>query len=270
MHEFDADTAVGATGEGSLGGVISDRWSVADRPNGGYLMSMGVRALASALPHPDPLTVTGHYLRSPVPGPMTATVEAVRVGRTVSTAEARLFQNDREFLRVLGTFGDLRGAAGVTDVQVKPPGMPDIEDCIRAAPDGLMPDGTLISIMQRLDVRMAPDALGWLRGEPSERAEVCAWIRFRDGKEADLISLALIVDAVAPAVLSAGHRGSVPTIELTTHFRGHPAPGWLRLVTRTRALIDGYLDEEAEIWDSQDRLVAQGRQFARLAGAGEG
>ena len=269
MDDFDADTAIDATGTESLAGIITGRWSIADRPNGGYLMAMGVRALATVLPHPDPLTVTGHFLRSPSAGPMTASVEPIREGRTVSTGEARLSQNGREFLRLIGTFGDLRTAEGVTDIQVKPPGMPDLEDCIQAAPDGLLPDGTLIPIMQRLDVRMAPDALGWLRGEPAERAEACAWIRFRDGGTASLLSLALIVDAVAPAVMSAGHRGSVPTIELTTHFRGHPAPGWLRLVTRTRALIDGYLDEEAEIWDSEDRLVAQGRQFARLAGAGE-
>jgi acyl-CoA thioesterase len=269
MDDFDADTAIDTTGTESLAGVITDRWSIADRPNGGYLMAMGVRALGTGLAHPDPLTVTGHFLRSPVPGPITATVESIRDGRTVSTGEARLFQNGREFLRLLGTFGDLRAAVGVTDMQVKPPGMPDLDDCIRAAPDGLMPDGTRLSIMQRLDIRMAPDAFGWLRGQPSDRAEVCAWIRFADDREPDLLSLALIVDGVAPAVLSVGHTGSVPTIELTTHFRAHPAPGWLKLVTRTRALIDGYLDEEAEIWDSEDRLVAQGRQFARLAGAGE-
>ena len=56
----------------------------------------------------------------------------------------------------------------------------------------------------------------------------------------------------------------MPTIELTTHIRARPAPGWLRVVLRTRLLVDGYLDEDAEVWDEEDRLVAMSRQLALL------
>jgi acyl-CoA thioesterase len=44
-----------------------------------------------------------------------------------------------------------------------------------------------------------------------------------------------------------------------------PALGWLACRASTRHLIDGYHDEDFEIWDSTGRLVAQSRQLAVLA-----
>ena len=52
------------------------------------------------------------------------------------------------------------------------------------------------------------------------------------------------------------------TVELTVHLRARPAPGWLAFRTLTRYLEGGYFDEDAEIWDSAGRLVAQSRQLA--------
>lgn len=269
-NEFDADTAVDAVGMGSYRGTVTDRWSVAGRPNGGYLMAIALRAMGHATRHPDPMTMTAHFLRSPSPGPVDVDVDVLRAGRTVSTAQAALGRGGREFVRAIAAFGDLEAAEGPTVVDLKPPGLPVREDCVPIPGDGLMPDGSAATIMARFDVRAAPDAVGWVIGRPSVRSEMSGWVRFRDGREPDLLALVQMLDAFPPAVLAAGHPGSVPTIELTAHLRAHPAPGWLRYVSRTRALIDGYLEEEAELWDSEDRLVAQARQFARLAGAGEG
>jgi hypothetical protein len=47
-------------------------------------------------------------------------------------------------------------------------------------------------------------------------------------------------------------------------MRAVPAPGPLRVATRCRHVGGGWFDEEAEVWDSADRLVAQSRQIARL------
>jgi acyl-CoA thioesterase len=270
MSEFDTDTAVRGVGDGAYEADLSDRWSVGGRPNGGYLLAVLARALGASLGQPDPLTMTAHFLRAPAPGPARIDIEVVREGRTLSTAEARLRQGDTEYVRVLGAFGDLDAAKGPRHVELEPPALPAPERCVGVPEDGRMPDGLHISLMERFDLRLTPESVGWLAGRPSGRGEHAGWLRFRDGREPDLLSLALVVDAFAPAVLSTGHLGSVPTIELTAHFRAHPAPGWLRMVTRTRALLDGYLEEDAEVWDSEGTLVAMSRQFARLSGPGEG
>jgi hypothetical protein len=89
-------------------------------------------------------------------------------------------------------------------------------------------------------------------------------MRFRGGRDADPIALAAMVDGAAPAVLEAGVPTSA-TIELTVQIRARPAPGWLACRAVTRHLIEGFHEEDFEIWDSSGALVAQSRQFAIAA-----
>ncbi|MGH2736311.1 MAG: thioesterase family protein, partial [Actinomycetota bacterium] len=92
------------------------------------------------------------------------------------------------------------------------------------------------------------------------------WMRFKEGRPADLLSLPMLVDAAAPAVLEIGEIGS-STMELTVHLRARPAPGWLACRVTTRHVIGGYHEEDFEIWDTEGTLVAQSRQLALLPNA---
>ena len=51
---------------------------------------------------------------------------------------------------------------------------------------------------------------------------------------------------------------------MTVHVRGRPAPGWLTCRVATRYVVDGYHEEDFEIWDAAGRIVAQSRQLALL------
>jgi acyl-CoA thioesterase len=53
-------------------------------------------------------------------------------------------------------------------------------------------------------------------------------------------------------------------LELTTHVRARPAPGWLACSFATRFITGGFLEEDGEVWDATGRLVAQSRQLALL------
>ncbi len=262
MFELDRDTALEDAGDGVLAARVSDAWGIYGNPNGGYLAVLAARALARVLPHPDPFTITTHYLSPPRPGDAELHVERVRAGRSHSTGALRLVQDGKERLRSIATFGDLAASSGPTREEGGPPPIPPIEQCERA--NGAPPGS---SFADRMDVRFAPGSLGFLEGRPAERMELGAWMRLADGREPDALSLLLFADALPPPALHAVPRVWVPTLELTVHVRQRPSPGWVRGWFRTRHLIDGYLEEDGELWDAEGRLVALSRQLARVQGS---
>jgi acyl-CoA thioesterase len=260
-HLFDADTAVHADGD-HYAATLTDRWTaLGGTPNGGYMLAVALRALQRDMPLPDPLVTSAHFLRPGAIGAAEVRTEVVRAGRRAATGEARLIQDGKEIVRLLATFGDLDQAGGRTHVLGEAPRLPAPEDTPDVLHSGALPG---ITITEQLEYR-APEPPGWARGEPGGTPSFEFWMRFRDGRDADPLALAALVDGAAPAVLDIGAPGSA-TMELTVHVRGRPAPGWLACRTSTRHVIGGFHEEDFEIWDSAGSLVAQSRQFALLPG----
>ncbi|MFJ3925854.1 thioesterase family protein [Streptomyces sp. NPDC090022] len=267
--EFDRDTTVTPrAGEpGVYDAELSAGWTIITAVNGGYLLALVGRALSAALPHPDPFTVSAHYLSASVPGPAVIRTEVVRIGRTLSTGQASLLQYDEhgtevERIRVLASYGDLSALPDDVRTTATVPAMPAYEDCI-GADAGPAPIPGSSEIVDRLRLRLDPATAGWALGAPSGKGEMRAWFELADGRDADPLSLLLAVDALPPTAFDLGLIGWAPTVELTTHIRHRPAPGPLRVSITTRNLAGGFLEEDAEVWDSADRLVAQSRQLAR-------
>ncbi len=271
--EFDRDTATTRRpGErGSHDAALSGGWTIVRAVNGGYLLAVAARALAAELPHHDPFTLTAHYLTPGEPGPAVVRTEVIRTGRTMSTGTARLLQTgpdgrEVERLRVTGFYGDLDALPDDVRTTAKPIAIPPYEQCLGA--DAAPGDRPVIAgsteILDRLDLRLDPATAGWAVGSPSGRGEMRGWLGFADGRDHDPFSLLLAVDALPPTAFDLGLHGWVPTIELTVHVRARPAAGPLRVGVATRNLAGGLLEEDAEVWDSADRLVAQSRQLARV------
>ncbi|MFB9521306.1 thioesterase family protein [Streptomyces cremeus] len=266
--EFDRDTAVVRREPGVYDAELSAGWTIMNAVNGGYLLAVIGRALADALPHPDPFTVSAHYFTPSTPGPAVVRTEAVRSGRTLSSGQASLLQRDAEGneverIRVLASYGDLDALSEDVRTTAKPPAIPPQEHCFGTS-DGPAPEipGSN-AITERLDLRLDPATVGWAVGAPSGKGEMRAWFGLADGRDADPLSLLLAVDALPPTSFELGLKGWTPTVELTCHVRSRPAPGPLRVSVVTRNLAGGFLEEDAEVWDSADRLVAQSRQLAR-------
>ncbi len=268
--EFDRDTAVTRRGPGVYDLELSAGWTIISAVNGGYLLAVLGRALGDALPHPDPFTISAHYLTASHPGPAVVRTETVRTGRTLSTGQASLFQyddegNEVERIRVLASYGDLGALPEDVRTSAKPPAIPPLEQCfgLEDGPGPAPVDGSS-AIADRLMLKLDPATLGWALGRPSGNGEMRAWFGLADGRDADPLSLLLAVDALPPTAFELGLKGWVPTVELTVHVRCRPAPGPLRVAITTRNLAGGFLEEDAEVWDSADRLVAQSRQLARV------
>jgi acyl-CoA thioesterase len=259
MYEFDHDTQISELGSHLYRATVSDRWGIAGVPNGGYVMALALGALTRSLPKPDPLTLTAHFFSPCRPGGLDIAVEVIKIGKRHANAMARLLQDDREVARVLASFGDLASAEGPTHVAAEPPAFPPPDD-----PSTRVEMMNAPEIAQRFDQRFDPSSVGWYTGNPSGKAEIRAWQRFADGRPTDVASLVLFADSLSPPIFEVVSPGWAPTIELTVHIRNRPAPGWLRSVFRTRFLYNGYLEEEGELWDDNDHLVAQSRQLATV------
>ncbi|QES48112.1 TesB-like acyl-CoA thioesterase 3 [Streptomyces venezuelae] len=268
--EFDRDTTVTPrAGEpGVYDAELSAGWTIITAVNGGYLLALVGRALSAALPHPDPFTVSAHYLSASAPGPAVIRTEVVRAGRTLSTGQASLLQYDPETgaeverIRVLASYGDLDSLPDDVRTTAVPPVIPAYEDCL--GPEaGPAPIPGSSAIVDRLRLRLDPATAGWAVGAPSGKGEMRAWFELADGRDADPMSLLLAVDALPPTSFDLGLLGWTPTVELTTHVRRRPAPGPLRISITTRNLAGGFLEEDAEVWDTAGHLVAQSRQLAR-------
>jgi len=255
---FDRDISVSPAGTGRWLGRIDPKWNIAGTPNGGYLVSIGLDAIARALPHPDPFAVSTHFPSRAEAGEVEIGIDVIRAGRTHSTASVRLIQGGETRALVVATFGDFQAISGPTLVRETPPSFPPPDECVPAT-GPIAPD-----FMKQFDLRLTPDTATWATGTPSGVAEMCGWIRFGDGRDPDTRSLALFADSFPPTVFNVGPAMWVPTLELTVHVRSRPAPGWLQCRFQTRYLIEGYLEEDGEIWDSRGRLVALSRQLARV------
>jgi hypothetical protein len=266
--EFDRDTALTARAPGVYDIDLSAGWAIINAVNGGYLLAVLGRALADALPHADPFTISAHYLTASQPGPAVVRTETVRTGRTLSTGQASLFQYDEqgrevERIRVLASYGDLDSLPDDVRTTARPPAFPPMDQCFGPS-DSPAPVPGSSAITDRLMIKIDPATLGWAVGAPSGKGEMRAWFGLADGRDADPLSLLLAVDALPPTAFELGISGWVPTVELTVHVRSRPAPGPLRVSITTRNLAGGFLEEDAEVWDSEGRLVAQSRQLARV------
>jgi acyl-CoA thioesterase len=256
--EFDAAQALSGNGP-VFGAVLDGQWDGIGITNGGFLLALATRAIGQLVAFPDPIAVSGFYLRPGVPGPVEISAEVLRSGKTTAFGQASVSRDGKELLRASAAFSDLGAAAGRGGLSYdgsEPPDQPPPGQCLELKRATFPP----ITLVNHLEYRCAKLPFWAAGGAPSGRPVYEGWMRFVDGREPDLLSLLMFVDAVAPAVLEVG-AGTMSTVELTVHLRGRPAPGWVAFRTQTRYVADGYLEEDAEIWDSGGRLVAQSRQL---------
>lgn len=265
VGQFERDTAVTPAGDGAWVTEMSTDWNIDESANGGYALTPVLRAVREMAAHPDPISVTTHFLR-PVQGGGVGHVTAglIRSGRSVSVGSGRLHQADADRLVVSAVFGDVgavgeRASGDAPTLQPEPPPIVPPDRCIDRTE---LLQGVALPIASRVDVRVAPERA--VAGA-SPDAVMEGWIRFADGSPPSTMSLPLFADAFPPALFSRfGRVGWVPTIELTVHVRRRPADGWCQARFECDDLVGGRLVETGTLWDSEGRVVARSRQLGLL------
>jgi len=261
--QFDTDTALEPVSENEWRTHLSSAWNIGANPNGGYLLAPLQRAMASVSGHPDPLTITTHYLRPGTGGAdATIEVELVRTGRTVGTVRGRLVQDGKARIESIAAFSDLSPSDPVVAIDTPLAPIPPPDECVSRRD---LEQGVDLPIMDRLDVRIHPDHA---QAGTGRDAAVTGWIRFADGRAVDAHALTLFADAFPPPLFSkVGYIGWVPTIELTVHVRRRPVHGWIRGHFRTSDAAGNRTIEDAWLWDESGALVAVARQVGLVLSA---
>lgn len=261
LSAFERASAVEPLGDGRFAARVDEGWLVLRGPNGGYLAAMVLRAMAVVVDDParHPRSLTLHYTRPPVVGPVEIAVTLERTGRRLTTATARLEQDGRLCVLAVGAFSE--DFDPVLTYAEAPPAVPRPE-AIEPVPQ----ESANVEIARRFVVRPALGAAPF-----SEAAEALTggWIAFREGAPPlDAPALAMLSDAWLPApFVRTAAPFAAPTIDLTIHFRAPDVvAGWPALVVfRSRFAHAGFFEEDGELWSADGRLLAQSRQLALTA-----
>lgn len=260
---FSAVTTLVPLAPGRFAADIHPGWTIAGKPNGGYLLALLARAATTVGVHEHAIAASAHYLRSPHPGPAVVDAEVLRAGRSASQLRARLIQDEQVCIEALLTTSRLdpdetpRWAGGVPE-----PGTASFDDSVRLPP--VSPAGFDVAIMGHVDLRVEKGSLGFAQGRPAGRGELRGWLALPGGAAFDPAALIYAVDSFPPATFDVELSGWVPTLELTVYVRALPAPGPVRVLQKAY-LIDGErVDEGCWVWDSTGRLVASGTQLAGI------
>jgi acyl-CoA thioesterase len=272
---FDRDTEVRPLGDGIYEGRIDRGWWIVRGPNGGYLAAILLRALEAAVGDPQraPRSLTVHFTRPPAEGPVRIETRLERAGRSLTTATARMLQDDRLQALAIGAFSKPRTAAEIHHAvmpEVEPPeALPPLAR-IQEPPHAGSPGPPSLAIRARYEERWA---IGAPPGTPGHaRALAGGWIRLAEPRRLDAPLVTAFTDAWPPAIFSSAElgviAGGVPTIDLTVHFRAPlPPPGagerdWVLVAFQSREAHEGFVEEDGEVWSRDGVLLAQSRQLA--------
>jgi acyl-CoA thioesterase len=257
--------AVEPRGPGRYGAMISDDYTVAGHPNGGYLQCLLANAALAAAsdegsPHVHATAVTTSYAIAPNVGPVELQTSVRRVGRSASFVHVELVQNGTVTSESLVTLGSLSDNPSVRYLHAPPPEVAPLEQCIART---VVEE---IKLMRVADFRLDPSSATWLDGDTSDLAEVKGWLRLNDGGAGawDAWTLLFASDGLPPATFPLGSSGWVPTLQLTSYVHQIPAGEWLRARQWCVVITDSVVEERCELFDERSQLVATSSQLAMV------
>lgn len=263
MHLFDRDTDLQVLEKNVFGGRLTGEWSINGNPNGGYLMAVLLSAMLKCTDKKHAAIVTANFLSRTGITDSVVQVEPISEGKHFNRLQARLLQGDRETVRAWGTFSPEGICFGDKRYEAEEPRIAPLDQCIP------IPEIGSYTLYRNMDVRLDPECAGWFQGRLSNISVHKGWIKFKDERPADALSLMLMADAFPPPVLSShGLIAWVPTIEFSANIRAIPRSTWLKAQFRSRFITCGLVEEDGELWDESGELVLISRQIAQFRQAG--
>jgi len=283
VKDFEGDATMIATGNNSFSIDFNSHWQVSGALNGGFLMSVALKAAMNCIPL-NPLSFTGYYMNKGLAN-TNAKIDVQILSKTKSTAVAEVSVTQQGLLRTkyLGVFGDIENMKGISHSTLKAPELPPISQCV----DGgamlrkLVNNDENWTIVNGVEFRASatsPYVISFLSDKRGNEAVSECWVGFADGYAPCVRSLAYFSDGIPPCVLNLTPFTWVPTLEYGAHFWSTPKPSteseatgyfdgkhWLRARFRSDHVINGTLYTDGELWSADGKeLLATSRQIARV------
>lgn len=259
--DLAADAAVSAVAgvAGRHAACLPGHWNFR-LPSGGYLMTVGLRAIEAEVADPSFRLVSATTtFCSPVPeGPVLLDVEILRRGNAAVQARAamKLPGASAPSLEVAATLTrEKPGPAYVNAVRPSCAPPTDAAEDPRA--------GASLPIFRSLDSRAAVPLPGF-RPLPEPVAFFARWYRYRIPQRTaeglfDPLALPLLADTMPPSVrtrLGGAWEYDAPSLDLTVHFLDPSPTSWVLAITRSRWARGGYASADIELWGEDGALLA--------------
>ena len=258
MGKFLDDTTLDAIGENRWLANLKKGWRIGRVPNGGYVLALVGRAISRSLNHADPLSINAFYLEPTQVGEAEIEVEILRVGKGTQFASARLYQESNLKIVANAAYTDLDSLKGPTNTVMTPPDVPAFDSIT-------VPKHNALEIHNTIDTRIVKGAEFFTCQQPTNTGEFIAYMQYVDGADIHPIDLLMFSDMMPPPSFTlVPNIGWVPTVEITVQLRAKPASGPILCRARSHALIKGVTEQDCEIWDANNDLVALGRQTMKV------
>jgi hypothetical protein len=244
------------------------RYFVGKTPHGGYLNALMHKALISSVPHSVAISSSIQYLNRIEAKDIILEVEVFKVSRGSSSGMVKLIQDNKicsVFNAICSDFDHMKGFDGL---ETNPP------DIFRDMPmekykelnyDKVSP-GLTPAFMLQLNCKIHPRHAWWDRDINENNAEArCSSYMKLHGGIPDQFALSFYVDVAPPVVSNKyGPLGWIPTYSLSTHIRQMPTTEIVFADFVAKDINKGYFEQDCNIWDLNENLVASSRQLTRI------
>ena len=244
------------------------RYFVGKTPHGGYLNALMHKALVSSVPHSVAISSSIQYLNRIEAKDIILEVEVFKISRGSSSGIVKLIQDNKicsVFNAICSDFDHMKGFDGL---ETNPP------DIFRDMPIEQYKElnyekvslGLTPSFMLQLNCKIHPCHAWWDRDINENNAEArCSSFMKLDGGMPDQFALSFYVDVAPPVVSNKyGPLGWIPTYSLSTHIRQMPTTEIVFADFVAKDINKGYFEQDCNIWDLNENLVASSRQLTRI------
>ena len=226
------------------------------------------KALIAVVPHATAISASVQYLDRIDADDITLKVEVFKVSRGSSSGLVKAIQNNKVCAVFSGTCSDFEHMKGYSGLETSLPNIyqhSDIKEYVEMNYDKIS-KGFTPNFIKQLKCIVHPDHAWWNKKDLNNSSEArCSAFLELEGGIPDQFCLSFYTDILPPVVSNKfGPLGWIPTITLTTHIRQLPTTSTLFADFKAADINKGYFEQDCNIWDLNNNLVASGRQLTRI------